>query len=339
MPTLENKKIVFRFPEIEEDARFSIDFQRTLRIPDSDNTYPLPPGLGRFPINHVEDYSNQLPESTVDRGGVILPMWQSEAMWLNFHNRGPNVSIETPTRSTMNRIIKFPVAIEIAAGKINAVTGEPWSSRLQRDPQNYVVSPEQPWLDGFCVEKGVIRQFVAMPLEEGFSAEEQLTGNDEWGGLQISVMPLKKDIWLAWRKEKENQIRVQANEQRSDRVLYCKMSGTTSPKLMGLAAGGQMHQSIEVDPFQLGDWDQESAQRIFVTLVHAKDWKSITGEPAPNYPPTAEHYSRDGLPWFEHYAADQKPVSGSKILRGLNSVGKLHKLFTGTDLPDSMDIE
>ena len=44
MPTLEHNchRLVFRFPQIEEEARFSIDFQRTLRIPDSDETYPLP---------------------------------------------------------------------------------------------------------------------------------------------------------------------------------------------------------------------------------------------------------------------------------------------------------
>jgi hypothetical protein len=47
MPTLEHNRLVFRFPQIEKEARFSIDFQRTLRIPDSDQTYPLPPGVNR----------------------------------------------------------------------------------------------------------------------------------------------------------------------------------------------------------------------------------------------------------------------------------------------------
>jgi hypothetical protein len=40
-----------------------------------------------------------------------------------------------------------------------------------------MVSPEQPWLDGFAIEKGVIRQFVAMPLGDGYSVEEQVTGD------------------------------------------------------------------------------------------------------------------------------------------------------------------
>ena len=65
-----------------------------------------------FPLRHVEDHAERLPAPTTDRGGVILPMWQAEAMWLNFHNDGPDWDLD------------FPVAIKIAAGKINAVTGE-----------------------------------------------------------------------------------------------------------------------------------------------------------------------------------------------------------------------
>jgi hypothetical protein len=33
--------------------RFAVAFQRTLRIPDDGHGYPLPPGLGRFPIFKV----------------------------------------------------------------------------------------------------------------------------------------------------------------------------------------------------------------------------------------------------------------------------------------------
>lgn len=38
----------FSFPEVHPNASMTIDFQRTLRIPDDDQTYPLPPGLGSF---------------------------------------------------------------------------------------------------------------------------------------------------------------------------------------------------------------------------------------------------------------------------------------------------
>lgn len=41
MITLENDVLEFRFPEVHEKARCSIEFQRTLRIPDDDRDYPM----------------------------------------------------------------------------------------------------------------------------------------------------------------------------------------------------------------------------------------------------------------------------------------------------------
>ena len=324
MPTLEEDTLVFRFPSIDKDVSFSIDFQRTLRIPDTDETYSLPPGLGSFPLRHVEDYTSKLPAATNERGGVILPMWQAEAMWLNFSNDGPDDDLE------------FPVAIKIAAGKINAVTGEAWRPGLHRSPQDYMVSPDQPWLDGFAVEKGVIRQFVAMPLGTGYSVEEQLTGESEWGGIQISIVPLKAHIWkakrAAWEKERERE-----DHYAMDACMSMSMSKCDEE--MGLAAGGRMRQEIYPDTFDLNDWDIAAAQRVFVTLVHAKDWKKITGVAAPNEPPTAKEYSNAGLPWFDYYGNDKAALPGGERFAAIKSVAKLFTSHTGATLPNSQDIE
>lgn len=179
MITLDDDRLTFRFPEVHPDAVCSIDFQRTLRIPDDGRDYPLPPGLGAFPLRHLDDFAHSVPGDWLKRGGVMMPMAQAEAMWLSFGDgfrRGG-----------------YPFAVKIATGKINAVSGEPWTPHLNRDPQDYIVLPEQPWLDGYCVERGVIRQFVAMPLGQGYSVEEQLTGEAEWGGVQILVYPMKTD--------------------------------------------------------------------------------------------------------------------------------------------------
>ena len=173
---LRNNQLIFRFPNVHADAELTIEFQRTLRIPDDNREYRLPPGLGKFPLYRVDDYRNNLPATWEEHGGVFLPMYQAEAMWINFH-------------------ADYPMAIKIAAGKINAVTGEAWTDELSNTPQDYLVVPEQPWLDGFCVEKGLIRQFVAMPLGEGYTAEEQLTGEAEHGGLQIAVYPMEALIY------------------------------------------------------------------------------------------------------------------------------------------------
>ncbi|HEY8594845.1 MAG TPA: hypothetical protein VIL84_06350 [Devosiaceae bacterium] len=252
-------------------------------------------------------------------------MWQAEAMWLSFRNEGPEWGLQ------------FPVAVKVAAGKINAVTGEGWRSGLHREPQDYVVSPEQPWLDGFAVEKGVIRQFVAMPLGDGYSVEEQLTGEAEWGGLQILVVPLKTRVWQAKRRAWEEQRKRRGEhgstlmEEASIRFMACES--------MGLAAGGRMRQSIYPDPFTIEDWDIAAAERVFITLLHARDWKGITGEAAPNEPPNAKDYSSMDLPWFDYYGKDQAALPGGAALGGIKSVANLFQGMTGAKLPNSGDVE
>lgn len=176
MIAMENDRLHFSFTEVHPEARLSISFLRTLRIPDDGKTYSLPPGLGLFPLRHVDDYPKTVPKEWLEHGGVMLPMYQSEAMWLGFDScylDGHDTS--------------YPFAVKIAAGKIDAVSGKTWANGIHKTPQDYVVVPEQPWLDGFCVEKGHIRQFVAMPLGAGYSAEEQVMGKAEHGGLQIAV--------------------------------------------------------------------------------------------------------------------------------------------------------
>jgi hypothetical protein len=135
-------------------------------------------------MKHVDDYSEKVPSLWVQHGGVMLPMYQSEALWLNFNSEflwGHDTS--------------YPFAIKVATGKINAVTGKNWRDGLKRRSQDYMVSTEQPWLDGYCVEKGFIRQFVAMPLGSGYSAEEQITGEAEHGGIQIVIYPMKREVF------------------------------------------------------------------------------------------------------------------------------------------------
>ena len=61
MIELKNDTLKFSFPEVHPEARLEIDFQRTLRIPDDGDTYPLPPGLGRFPLRHVDDHAANVP--------------------------------------------------------------------------------------------------------------------------------------------------------------------------------------------------------------------------------------------------------------------------------------
>ena len=44
MIDLQRDALVFSFPEVHQEAKLTIDFQRTLRIPDDGMNYPLPLG-------------------------------------------------------------------------------------------------------------------------------------------------------------------------------------------------------------------------------------------------------------------------------------------------------
>lgn len=81
-------------------------------------------------------------------------MHQKEAMWINFE-------------------AKAPFIIKIYCGGVNVVSGEQMDedvgTRQRRSKlheqgkpiQDYIVVPEQKWLDGVAVNPSVVRQFVA----------------------------------------------------------------------------------------------------------------------------------------------------------------------------------
>ena len=302
MITVENDALVFTFPEVHKDAVLRVSFQRTLRIPDDDKEYPLPPGLGRFPLRHVDDFPKRVPRKWLKHGGVIMPMYQAEAMWLNFD-------------------AYYPFAIKVAAGMVNALTGSSWDNRLHDDPQDYLVVPEQPWLDGFCVKKGVIRQFVAMPLGSGYTAEEQITGKADYGGLQLIAYPMKARSY-------EKLVKVQADSHLA--ILACESPAPA----MGLAPGGKMRQHIYSDPHKLSDWNRRRYSRCYVHIVNSLVWHHITGELPPYPPPTAKEYTEAGLPWFDYYD-ELEAIKGAQKLAKLKSVAKMGKKKGDVPLPEN----
>ncbi len=295
MIELLNNELTFRFQDVHKHAKCRIGFQRTLRIPDDNREYPLPPGLGKFPVEHVDDFAENLPESWRVHGGVFVPMYQSEALWINFSG-------------------SYPCAVKIAAGKINAVSGESWSSVLSDDPQDYVVIPEQPWLDGFNVSDDFIRQFVAMPLGEGFTAEEQITGKAEHGGLQFIVYPMKREVYA----EQFERI-TKADVDYLSEPSFCRGVCESAAPDMGLAPGGLMRQEIYEDEYGIEAWDQDNGFRCFIHLANSEQYKVITGHQPPHKPATAKDYTNAGLPWFDYYN-DSKALPGSDTLSKLTSV-------------------
>ena len=328
MITLENDRLHFRFPEVHERARCSVSLQRTLRIPDDGTPHSLPPGLGGFPLRHVDDYKSRLPADWLRRGGVLMPMHQAEAMWISFgsHSGTPD----------------YPFAVKIATGKVCAVSGEDWTEHLNRDPQDYVVLPRQPWIDGYCVENGLIQQFIAMPLGEGYTVEEQITGVAEHGGIQIIAYPMKAERYEAILAALEvRHAAVPGVFSKHMPSMADEVDAPQSPSTiyehssMGLAPGGRMRQEIYDDPYGLDAWDQRHASRCFVTIANSEQWMTITGENPPTTPPTAKQYADAGLPWFDYYDGDVAAVAGAEKFADLASVAEIGVKKGDTPLPEN----
>ncbi|MCG5549424.1 hypothetical protein [Halorhodospira halochloris] len=307
MIELSDNELMFRFPEIHQEAHLTVNFQRTLRIPDDQRDYPLPPGLGRFPLFHVDDYAANLPATWSRRGGVFLPMHQTEAMWISFDG-------------------DYPFAVKVATGKMNAVSGEAWTEPLMGEPQDYLVVPEQPWLDGYNVGHGRIRQFVAAPLGQGDTVEEQLTGEAVHGGIQIMAYPMKADHFEHFFSKRD---RFWDEE-------IC-LEACAAPD-MGLAAGGLMRQRIHEDPFGLQSWEQATASRCFVHILNSRHFQQVTGYAAPQEPPSAERYSLAGLPWFELQDDDFAALEGAPPLQQVESLKRRRVREGRSPLEDSATI-
>ena len=307
MIVLEDDRLAFTFPEVHPRARLDIAFKRTLRIPDDNRPYPLPLGLGTFPLEHIDDFAGNVPTEWIEHGGVMLPMYQGEAMYIEFNSRYIG-----------RHETRYPFAIKVAAGKINALSGGAWRNDLVRDPQDYVITPGQTWLDGYHAADSVVRQFVAMPLGDGYSAEGQLSGKEDIGGLQIVVYPMKREAFERRWPERPERV--------SENIAYSSARFARSEDFRGMAlgAGGRMRQNVYKDCYDFPEWNKESFSRCFVHLVNSERWKAITGHFPPTKPPSPKDYARHELPWFEHYA-DLDALSGGTVLgriKGILGVGQ-----------------
>jgi len=259
-------------------------------------------------MRHIEDYKDTVPVDWLNRGGVLLPMYQSEALWINFSS-------------------SYPMALKIAAGKVNAITGKGWSNELGDAPQNYVVVPTQPWLDGFKTSDDSVNQFVAVPLGHGAAtAEEQVTGSAEFGGIQIIAFPLKREIY---DREKAEELEF------LEMPMFSRRECSESvPASMGLGLGGKIKQKIYEDDRAISDWET-TGSRCFVHLVNSQAWQFITSEPVPHPPIPKYEYVRHGIPWFELYDDGASSVQGSETLSKL----KTTSAFAATKPNDNMPID
>lgn len=297
---------------------FALNFQRTLRIPDDGGTYPLPPGLGTFPICRVEDYKARVPGAWLEHGGVFIPMYQREALWISF----------------IARYWK-PNAVKVAMGKVNAVSGKPWNQQLSTAENDYLVCPPQPWLDGINAGEGYIRQFVAMPLGMGYTVEAQVTGEEKFGGIQIIVYEPKPGKF----PDQPPEVRAAYREAPSA-ALGMLPTVPAAAAEMGLAAGGKMKQKIYPDPHGLVTWDENNFGRVYVHIVNSMMYREITGKEPPPTPVTAKTYNQYGFPWFDLYDDKMGDIAAPEDLKKVKTVKEMdqEKGFTAQQDDTPIDV-
>jgi hypothetical protein len=265
--------------------RFSVSLHRTLRIPDDGRVYPLPPGLGLFPLRPASTPAPGL------RPEVIVPLYQREALWLGFS--------AAPWK---------PNAVKVIAGGMNAISGLPDTAVALGDPQDYLVCPDQPWLDGFNAGGGVIRQFVAMPLGQGYGIEAG-AGLPESGGLEIIVFdPEPGHFPDAPSPERPGPARPLRTARRAE------------PREMALGASGRMRQTIYPDRYGRAVWQQDNAGRARIRILNSRGWRELTKSDPPATPIDTAAYTAAGLPWFDLYDEHDLGIAPSDA-RKLKTVG------------------
>lgn len=193
-----------------------------LHIPGDGKNYELPPNLGTFPLFNIQPFGYKLSPSITAQGGLFLPMYQMEAMWINFECIDGQKFVIRPF-----------------AGGVNGTTGEGTTGdiaslirRMNRlaPTQDYIIIPEQMWLDGISTSPGIVKQFVAAEMapprreksesmgskpkprnrrgwetspfqsaqyyeeekttQTRASIEWQVTGRDSVGGIQLRIIPM-----------------------------------------------------------------------------------------------------------------------------------------------------
>lgn len=276
------------FHHLHIGPRLTLSFQRTLRIPDDGRSYPLPPGLGAFPIYRARPFPDA-PAAWRQADDLFISMYEREALWIGMHGAAWH-----------------PDAVMVGLGNINAVSGHAWQLALSDSPANYLVCPPQPWLDGINAGEGQIRQFVAMPVGSTYTVENQINKNEEAGGLRIAVFQAKLGKFPEEEPPKPN-------------ILERMRMG--SP--MGIAVGGTMNQKIYPDPYGLSTWNPEPMAVLRVHILNSSYFQAVTKLSAAPTPVDAKTYTDAGLPWFELYDNNRKSLPLPKEFAQVQSIANL----------------
>ena len=303
-----------------------LSFNRTLRIPEDGREYDLPAGFGRLPILRVEDYADRVPEKWLAQGGFIIPLYQREALFLEFAG-----------------VQWRPTIAKVSVGRINAISGKEHDLKIRPHRQDYVVIPEQRWLDGINSGDGIVSQFVAMPLGKGYTIEAQITDEEKFGGFQLAIFdprtgrfpeqdPKEREAAIAALKQRALRA---AEEKRGVTILRQEQKTSSLPMFMpkqsgpafemGIARGGKIKQQIMEDTYGAESWDEAAFRDVVIHIVNSEVYQHITGREAPPCPITQEQYRSSKIPWYSYYKEKAPTLSPAAVFKRVFSIGQIDK--------------
>jgi hypothetical protein len=294
----------------------TVNFHRTVRV-DPDKTSNLPPSLGHFEIYKVADFKDNCPANW-EPEGYFLAMHDKEAMWLSFHSQEP-------------------CALLVGAGGINAVTGKKLGLDLEQD--GYLVTPPQPWLDGWKGDDGSVFQFITTEYKggDGLTVGEQIMGEDcKTGGIGLAVRTAKDREALQKKMYPEevyggSDITAMDFDSGLECLSFAAPTGISGQSVnkclssvsriacaeVGVGKGGKITQKIYPDPYGIEVWSEKPDATMAIYLIDGVSFTQITGQPMPPLPRGVEDYQGK---WYGLKDKKEKDVPGTDKFTGLKTV-------------------
>jgi len=208
----------------------------------------------------VGDNPEWLSEDGCQDRGVAVPMFQAEAVGLYFSK-------------------SYPFSTKVAADKVNAITGEPWTNLSRSGRYYYSVTSLANFLDGFNVAKERVHQFVFMPLGGRLTIEERLTGLADQGALQLHFNPIKVEFFHDLYRAPPNSD--DKDFYKEHHLMQDSITDSAQPE-MGLAPGGLVRQRTPTDKYGYDGWDQVPGGLCFSPLLNSRQQPEVVGDKQPD---------------------------------------------------------
>lgn len=279
-------------------GKLRVTVHRTVRVKEGRTPSSLPPSLGHASVYRVKDYSNS-PKHW-DQEAIFIPVHEGEALWFGF--------------SALTRL-----AVVIGAGAINAISGKPLTTKLESG--SYLITPPQPWIDGWKAEDGNVYQFVATEFKEGegLTVGEQLNGGAcKSGAIGIAVFEPKDPSKLT-PITPPSEVSFCGKESLKGSPMTMSLSKGLSRggdfSEMGVGKGGMIKQKIYQDPDGVKVWKEAPASAKGIYLVNAEEFKEITEIDIPT-PKTHKDYAGK---WYDVKDDKIPDTEGSSVFAGLKS--------------------